>query len=168
MVTVPNAIDFYRVARWLYLKRVPLLPKLIQLIIFLLYNSKISAETKIGKGTYLVVKGVSVVIHPKSVIGDNCVLGIGCRLVGKAPFKHLPSLGNGVVVGPGAIIVGPVIIEDDVIIAANSVVTKSVRKGSIVGGIPAKVIGHVDELDYDLKARANNNEAWAPYMESTK
>lgn len=46
-----NAIVFYRISRWLYLHRIPFLPKLITLLIFLIYNSKIPYQAHIGKGT---------------------------------------------------------------------------------------------------------------------
>ena len=46
-----NAIVFYRISRWLYLHHIPFLPKLVTLLIFLIYNSKIPYQAKIGKGT---------------------------------------------------------------------------------------------------------------------
>lgn len=48
-----NAISFYRVSRWLYLHHIPVLPKLITLLIFLIYNSKIPYQAKIGRGQLL-------------------------------------------------------------------------------------------------------------------
>ncbi|GIB57318.1 serine acetyltransferase [Vibrio cholerae] len=59
---MPNAIFFYRISRWLYIKKVPVLPKFFQLIIFIFYNSKVPPDADIGDGSFLVVKGVSVVI----------------------------------------------------------------------------------------------------------
>lgn len=147
---MPNAMFFYRLAHWLYLNKIPVLPKLIQLLIFILYNCRVPFKAKIGKGSFLVVKGIGVSLHDNTVIGRNCSIGIGVKIVGKSPFIEVPIIGDNVFIGPGAVIVGPVIIEDDVIVAPNSVVTKSIRKGSIVGGIPAKVIGNVANLDYNL------------------
>lgn len=70
-----NAVFFYRISRWLYLHHIPFLPKLITLLIFLLYNSKVPYQAEIGKGTKLGYGGIGVVIHSKSVIGKNCVVG---------------------------------------------------------------------------------------------
>ena len=71
---MPNAIFFYRIQRWLYLHHIPFLPKLIQLLIFLIYNTKITADSKIGKGSYFVCKGISTVLIPGTEIGDNCIV----------------------------------------------------------------------------------------------
>lgn len=161
---MPNAIFFYRISRWLYLKKVPFLPKLVQLVIFILYNSKVPPDADIGKGSFLVVKGVAVVIINGAKIGKRCRIGIGCRVVGKGPYKKVPVIGNDVFLGPGCVIVGPVIIEDNVVVAPNSVVTKSVPKGSIVAGVPAKIIGNVSNLDYDILKNESYLDDNAPFM----
>lgn len=152
---MPNAIVFYRIARWLYLHKVPLIPRIIQELIFIIYNSKIPYKADIGPGSFCVVRGIGTVIHWNAVIGKNCRIGIGCKIVGKGPYKKVPRIGNNVFIGPGAVIMGPVIIEDDVIVAANAVVDKSVPKGSIVGGVPARIIGQTNKLAYNVL----NNES---------
>ena len=70
-----NAIFFYRIPRWLYLHHVPFLPKLITLIIFLIYNSKVPYQAEIGEGTRLGYGGVGVIIHSKAKIGLYCFVG---------------------------------------------------------------------------------------------
>lgn len=70
-----NAIVFYRISRWLYLHLILFLPKLVTLLIFLIYNSKIPYQAKIGKGTKFGYGGMGVVVHTKAVIGDNCSIG---------------------------------------------------------------------------------------------
>ena len=69
-----NAIFFYRLSRWMYLHHFPLLPNLVTLLIFLIYNSKVPYKAQIGKGTKLGYGGIGVVIHSNSVIGDNCMI----------------------------------------------------------------------------------------------
>lgn len=69
-----NAIFFYRIERWLFLHHVPFLPKLVELIIFLMYNSKIPYQASIGKGTKCGYGGMGVVIHSKAVIGNHCMI----------------------------------------------------------------------------------------------
>lgn len=58
----------------MYLHHVPILPKLITLLIFLMYNSKVPYQAKIGRGTKLGYGGIGVVIHKGSIIGNNCMI----------------------------------------------------------------------------------------------
>ncbi|WP_440878370.1 hypothetical protein [Vibrio natriegens] len=88
--------------------------------------------------------------------------------MGKTPYKRVPIIGNNVWIGPGAVIVGPVIIEDDVIIAPNAVVTKSVKSKAIVGGVPARIIGHTENLNYKIGDRVELLDDIMPYMEENK
>lgn len=151
-----NAIRIYRLARWLYLHHIPFMPKLLQLLIFVTYNCSINYTTRIGGGTFFNHGGIGILINPNSVIGNNCKIGNNVSIVGQGPYKECPHIGNNVYIGPGAVIQGPVIIEDNVIIAPNAVVNKSVHANMIVGGVPAKIIGDVTKLDYDIFA----NESW--------
>ncbi|OUO38132.1 serine acetyltransferase [Muribaculum sp. An289] len=163
-----NAIKLYRVMRSLYLHKVPLLPKFIQLLIFIIYNSKVTGDSSIGKGTYFVCNGISTVVIPGTTIGDNCVLGLRFSTVRKFPYKEVPKLGNNVWCGPNVVIAGPVIIDDDVIIAANSFVDKSVPKGAIVAGTPAKIIGWRKDLDYKIEENPKYKEGIMPYLKVLK
>lgn len=66
---MPNAITLYRLSRWLYLKKIPFLPMVIQGIIFVLYNCHLSYLSKIGKGTLLLHKGIATLILSGVEIG---------------------------------------------------------------------------------------------------
>lgn len=111
-----NAIFFYRISRWLYLHHIPILPKVVQLIIFLVYNSKITGDSSIGNGTYFVCKGISCVLVPGTAIGNDCTIGLRFSTVRNFPYKNVPQIGNNVWIGPNVIIAGPVIIGDNSII----------------------------------------------------
>ena len=76
-----NAI-FYRISHWLYIHHIPLVPKLLTLLIFLIYNSKVPYQAKIGKGTILGYGGIGVVIHSNTTIGSGCVIGPNVTLGG--------------------------------------------------------------------------------------
>lgn len=145
-----NAITFYRIARWLFLHHIPLLPKLNQLFIFLAYNCSVPYTASIGKGTFFNHAGLGVLINGGVRIGDDCKIGNNVSIVGQGPYQEAPQIGNRVYIGPGVVIQGPVIIEDNVIIAPNAVVNKSVPANKIVAGIPARIIGDVRNLDYDI------------------
>ncbi|MBL4830554.1 MAG: serine acetyltransferase [Aliivibrio sp.] len=161
---MPNAIFFHRISRWFYLREIPLIPKICQLIIFLIYSTKLPPNVSIGKNTSFSSLGISVVIIDNAVLGENCSIGFDAKIVGKSPYKEVPIIGNNVYIGPGSVICGAVIIEDNVIIAPNAVVTKSVPEGSIVGGIPAKIIGHVSDLDYDIFNNESYIEGYVEFM----
>jgi len=153
---MPNAIFWYRIARWLYIHKIPLIPKFIQGIIFFIYNCHISYLTKIGKGSFFLHKGMGTLIIANVTIGDYTRIGMNVLITGKGPYKEVPIIGNNVWIGPGSVVSGPVIIEDNVIISPNSLVIKSIPKGAIIGGVPAKIIGWRKDLNYEIM----NNESW--------
>lgn len=163
-----NLVSIYHIQRWFYRHRIPVIPKLIQLLIFLIYNSKITGDSIIGKGSYFVCKGISVVLIPGTKIGNNCVLGLRFSTVRKFPYKDVPQIGNNVWCGPNCVIAGPVIIEDDVIIAGNSFVDKSVPKGAIVAGTPAKIIGWRKNLSYNIEQNPKYKEGTMPFLQNNK
>ena len=141
------------------------IPKLIQLLIFLIYNTKITADSKIGKGSYFVCKGISTVLIPGTEIGENCVLGLRFSTVRKFPYKNVPKIGNNVFIGPNVVICGPVEIGDNCIVAANSFVDKSLRGGVIVAGSPAKIIGYTKDLNYNISSNQKDLDGIAPYLQ---
>lgn len=163
-----DLIILYRIMRFLYLRRIPLIPQIIQGVIFLLFNSKVTPNSIIGKGSYFVCKGISTIIIPGTSIGDNCVLGIRFSTVRQFPYKNVPFIGNNVWIGPNCVISGPVIIQDNVIIAPNSVVNKSIPEGAIVAGNPAKIIGWVKDLDYNIFENPKYKEGFAPFLEDKR
>lgn len=134
-----NAIFFYRISRWCYLHHIPFVPKLITLLIFLVYNSKVPYQAKIGKGTKLGYGGIGVVIHSKAQIGDYCSIGQQVT-IGGSRYPGLPIIGNYVRISKGAIVFGGITIGDNAIIGANAVVNKPVPDNAVVAGVPAKII----------------------------
>ncbi len=137
-----NAISFYRVSRWLYLHHIPVLPKLITLLIFLIYNSKIPYQAKIGRESTFGYGGMGVVIHSKSIIGgENCTI---CQQVtiggGNSRFPGVPVIGNNVYIAKGSIVMGGITIGNNVTIGANAVVTKPIPDNAIVAGVPTKIL----------------------------
>lgn len=159
-----NAIHLYRLARFFYKIKLSVLSKIITGIIFIVYSSKISYKTIIGNGTFFVYGGLGVLINENSIIGENCSIGVNSMIVGQGPYKNAPIIGNRVFIGPGAVIQGPVKIDDNVIIAPNSVVNKSIPNGAIVAGIPAKIVGWVNDLDYDIFKNEATKDGTRPYL----
>ncbi len=136
-----NAIFFYRISRWLFLHHVPLLPKLITLWIFLMYNSKVPYQAEIGKGTTLGYGGIGVVIHKKAVIGKNCLIGQHVTIGGgNSHYPGLPVIGDNVHISHGAVVFGGITVGNGAVIGANAVVNKPVPENAVVAGVPAKVL----------------------------
>ena len=160
-----NLSKFVRAGNWLWNHKVPILPQILQLLIFLCYSSAISYKVRIGKGTFFNHSGLGVLINSNVIIGNNCKIGNNVSIVGQGPYKNVPILKNRIFIGSGAVIQGPVVIEDNVIVAPNSVVNKSVPKNAIVAGIPAKIIGWSDKLDYDIFQDESWKEGIKPYLQ---
>lgn len=137
-----NAYYFYKIAHKMYQLKIPLVPSLIKLIIFLLYNSVIPYQCIIKKGSRFGYGGIGVVIHKRVIIGQNCNIGTNVTIGGKSPHYKVPVIGDNVYIATGAKIIGPINIGDNVTIGANAVVVKDVPNFAVVGGVPAKIIRH--------------------------
>jgi serine O-acetyltransferase len=134
-----NAIHIYRLAHFLYNKRVPLLPGLLRFLMFLLYNSVIEPACPIGRGSSFIHGGIGVVLHPHCKIGERVAIGQGVTLGGSFGSGP-PTVEDDVWIGPGARLLGDITIGHNSIIGANAVVIRDVPPNSVVGGVPAKVI----------------------------
>jgi len=123
------------------LHRIPFIPKLVTLLIFLIYNSKVPYLARIGKGTKLGYGGIGVVIHSESVIGRNCSVGQQVTIGGgNSRYPGVPVIGDNVHMHKGAIIYGGITVGDNAEIGANAVVNKPVPDNAVVAGVPAKII----------------------------
>jgi serine O-acetyltransferase len=136
-----HALLAYRLAHWLRDKRVPFVPRAISQLARWLTGIEIHPGAKIGQG-FFIDHGMGVVIGETAEIGDSVTLFQGVTLggTGKERGKRHPTVGNHVVVGAGAKILGAIRIGDNVKIGANSVVLKSVPPHSTVIGVPARII----------------------------
>ncbi|MBF0329212.1 MAG: cysteine--tRNA ligase [Nitrospirae bacterium] len=136
-----HAAAAYRIAHALWNSGVPILPRIISNISRTLTGIDIHPAAKIGAG-FFIDHGMGVVIGETSEVGEECLLYQGVTLggTGKDKGKRHPTLGNHVVVGAGAKILGPITIGDYVKVGANSVVLKPVPDNAIVVGVPGKII----------------------------
>jgi len=140
-----HAILFYRFARWFWIHKMYLIGRLISHVGRFLTGIEIHPGARIGK-RFFIDHGMGVVIGETSEIGDNVTLYHGVTLGGTTwkKIKRHPTIGNNVVVGVGAKILGPVKIGDNTKIGANSVVVNEIPPNSIVVGIPGKVVFRVE------------------------
>jgi len=134
------AIFHYRIAHFLYLIKLELLARAISQVSRFFTGIEIHPGARIGRGLFI-DHGMGVVIGETSVIGDNVTLYQGVTLggTGKQKTKRHPTLGDNVVVGTGAKVLGNITIGDNSYIGANAVVINDVPPNSTIVGVPGRV-----------------------------
>lgn len=140
-----HAMALYRLANKLYKGRLFFLARLISQIGRFLTGIEIHPGATIGKRLFI-DHGMGVVIGETTIIGDDVTLYQGVTLggTGKDTGKRHPTIGNRVVIGAGAKVLGPIHIAAGSKIGAASVVLSDTKTDSTAVGIPAKVIGGTD------------------------
>ncbi len=135
-----HAIIGYRTCHFLYRLHIPFFPRFFSQIVRFFTGTEIHPAAQIGRG-FFIDHGMGVVIGETTVIGDNVTLFQGVTLggTGKEKGKRHPTLGNNVVVGAGAKILGNITIGDNVQVGANAVVVRSVPTNSTVVGVPGRI-----------------------------
>ena len=135
-----HVLIFYRIAHGLYKIKLFFLARLVSQLGRFFTGIEIHPGAKIGKGLFI-DHGMGVVIGETAEIGDNVTIYHGVTLggTGKDNGKRHPTVGNNVIIGCGAKILGPISIGDGAKIGANSVVLKNVPKGKTAVGIPAVI-----------------------------
>ena len=126
-----HAILMHRINHFLWKIKIPVIPRLLSHIARFLTGIEIHPGAKIGAG-FFIDHGMGVVIGETAEIGENVTLyqGVTFGGTGKEKGKRHPTLGNNVVIGAGAKILGAITIGDNVTIGANSVVLKSIPANS--------------------------------------
>ena len=131
----------HRLSHFLYKHKWFFLARLISQIARFFTGIEIHPGATIGKGL-CIDHGMGVVIGETAEIGDDVLIYHGVTLggTGKDKGKRHPTIGNGVVIGAGAKVLGPIKVGDNAKIGANAVVVKDVPEGATAVGIPAKNI----------------------------
>jgi serine O-acetyltransferase len=141
-----HAVLSHKVSHWLYNRRLYVTARLVSHISRLLTGIEIHPGAKIGQRLFI-DHGFGVVIGETAEVGDDVLLYQGVTLGGTGGEcgKRHPTLGNRVVVGAGAAVLGNIELGDDVKVGAGSVVLHTVPAGATVVGIPGKVVKTRDE-----------------------
>lgn len=136
-----HARELHRLAHGLEQRGVPIAPRLISHASRLLTGIEIHPGARIGDGLFI-DHGMGVVIGETAEIGDDCHLYQGVTLGGTSTHrtKRHPTLGNRVIVGANASVIGAVNIGDNVRIGAGSVVVTSVPANATVVGVPGHIV----------------------------
>lgn len=119
------------------------------------FGIDISYDTLIGPGFYIGHFG-GIVVNQNVIIGRNCNISPGVILgqTNRGPKKGCPIIGDNVFIGPGAKIIGSIVIGNNVAIGANSVVTIDVPDNAVVVGVPGRIVsyngsdGYINRTDY--------------------
>ena len=147
-----HAVLAYRFSHKLYISGHTFSARAVSQAAKFLTGIEIHPGATIGKGL-VIDHGMGVVIGETTEIGDNCTIYQGVTLggTGKDVGKRHPTLGDNVLVGAGAKVLGPIVIDSNSKIAANAVVLKDIPQNSTAVGIPARIARQggrrVDDLD---------------------
>jgi len=136
-----QALLLHRIAHWLYMVGIPFIPRVISHLSRFITGIEIHPGAQIGQGVFI-DHGMGVVIGETAIIGDYCLIYQGVTLggTGKESGKRHPTLGENVVVGAGAKVLGNIQIGNDVRVVAGSVVLRDVPSHCTVVGIPGRVV----------------------------
>lgn len=150
-----QALLLHRLAHRLYLGNIPLIPRLISHIARFITGIEIHPGATIGHSVFI-DHGMGVVIGETAILGDYCLIYQGVTLggTGKESGKRHPTLGNNVVVGAGAKVLGNIVIGHNVRIGAGSVVLREVPSDCTVVGVPGRIVyrsgERVEPLEHGL------------------
>jgi len=136
-----HAVIRHRVAHWLWQHNLRLAARFVSNLNRFLTGIEIHPAAQIGRGLFI-DHGMGTVIGETSEIGGNCTLYQGVTLggTGKQTGKRHPTLGNNVVVGVGASVLGAITVGDNSLIGAGAVVLHPVPPNSTAVGVPAKLV----------------------------
>ena len=147
-----HAVVAHRIAHWMWEKKFCLLARMLAQFSRFMTGIEIHPGAKIGRRIFI-DHGMGVVIGETAEVGDDVTIYHGVTLGGvslKKEKRH-PTIGNSVVIGTGAKILGPFRVGDRVRIGANSVVIREVPDDATVVGVPGKIVGSIkkDGMDFD-------------------
>ncbi len=136
-----KAVIFHRAAHFFYKKNHKFIARMISQFSRFWTGIEIHPGATIGRGLFI-DHGMGVIIGETTVIGDDCTIYQGVTLggTGKEDGKRHPTLGNNVMVGSGAKVLGPFTVGDNSKIAAGAVVLSEVPPGSTCVGVPARIV----------------------------
>ncbi len=158
-----HALVIHRLANWLWRNNARLAGRFIAYIARIFTGIEIHPAAKIGKNLFI-DHGMGVVIGETAAIGDNVTIYHDVTLGGvslKDEIRH-PQVGDDVIIGAGAQLLGPIKVGNGARIGSNAVVVKDVEAGKTVVGIPARVVEdnfkeeHKDK--FESYGSANNEE----------
>ena len=141
-----HAVWIYRIAHQLWKLKLRILSRMVSNHAKFWTGIEIHPGAVIGK-RLVIDHGVGVVIGETAVIGNDVLIYHGVTLGGKTldPVKRHPTVGNNVIIGAGAKLIGNILIGDNCAVGANAVVTKDMPQGTVAVGVNARLLPMVGE-----------------------
>ena len=161
-----HALIAYRIAHKLWEWKIPIVPRWLSQLARFFTGIEIHPAAQIGR-KFFIDHGMGVVIGETAIVGDNVLLYQGVTLggTGKETGKRHPTLGNNIVVGTGAKILGNILVGDNSYIGANAVVLKNVPSNSTVVGIPGRI---TKQEGQKIDSQLDHTHVSDPVMENIK
>lgn len=147
-----HSLVMHKLSHFLYALKIPYVPRFISQMMRFFTGIEIHPGAKIAGGLFI-DHGMGVVVGETAIIGNNVLLYQGVTLggTGKEKGKRHPTIGNNVVIGAGAQVLGNITIGDNSYIGANAVVVKDVPPRATIVGVPGKITQQDGKkIDFDL------------------
>lgn len=133
-------IRLHRISHFLWRLRIPVLPRLMKLLIRVVFGCVLPPSARVGHGVLLSYQGLGTVIHKDAELQDGVIVMTGVTIGGRAGRKGAPVIEAGALIGTGAKVLGPIRIGTRASIGANAVVISDIPPFAVDVGIPARVI----------------------------
>lgn len=130
----------YRMEHWLYNHHLNVIAQMLRGLVRIIFSADVPPQMQIGKGTVFPHDALVCVFHPDVKIGKNCKILHGVTMGGRAGHKGLPIIGDNVVIGTHAQLIGNVKIGNNSIVGAGAIVTHDVPDNVVVVGNPARIL----------------------------
>ena len=125
---------------WLYNHHLNVIAQMLRGLVRIIFSADVPPQMQIGKGTVFPHDALGCVFHPDVKIGKNCKILHGVTMGGRAGHKGLPIIGDNVVIGTHAQLIGNVKIGNNSIVGAGAIVTLDVPDNVVVVGNPARIL----------------------------
>ena len=125
---------------WLYNHHLNVIAQMLRGLVRIIFSADVPPQMQIGKGTVFPHDALGCVFHPDVKIGKNCKIFHGVTMGGRAGHKGLPIIGDNVVIGTHAQLIGNVKIGNNSIVGAGAIVTHDVPDNVVVVGNPARIL----------------------------
>jgi len=133
-------IFIYRIGNWFHRNKLEIIGKFFSYFNRMIFSVWLPSSATIGKNFTIGYGGLGVVIHSKTIIGDNSQINQNVTIGRNFGDKYVPVIGDDVYIGAGSVVFGEIKIGNNVIIGANTIINKDIADNCTVVGNPMRVI----------------------------